>query len=522
MQENNDNQGGKRTPLSQRKSPRKQAPVKRTPGRGKAAGRQRPAAKDDPSASRSSGRKESGGEDRPRGKDTPYSSGARGRGAAPARRPTGKEDPRASRSPGRKETGGEDRPRGKDTPYSSGARGRGAAPARRPAGKEDPRASRSPGRKETGGEDRPRGKDMPYSSGFKGRGAAPARRPAGKEDPSASRSPGRKESGGEDRPRGKDTPYSSGFKGRGAAPARRPAGKSAARGGGTGGKRPEKEHPFEKFRQEKPVSERRISEDARGGKFNKDKAATGRPEKKYGEPKEIRLNRYLANSGVCSRREADNYIAAGHVTVNDKIVKELGTKVTYSDDVRFKGKKLNPEKKIYLLLNKPKDYITTVDDPYAKRTVMELVRNSCRERIYPVGRLDRHTTGLLLFTNDGELTKMLTHPSHKVAKIYQVGLDRPVERADMEKIAHGFELEDGHVKVDEISYIDQSDKSQVGIQLHSGRNRIVRRIFQHVGYKVIRLDRVFFAGLTKKNVPRGKWRFLNEKEVNMLKMNIFK
>ena len=432
MQENNNNTGGKRIPLSQRKSSRKQTPGKRAPGRGEVSGRQGQADKDDQRPSRSFGRKDAAGGARSRGKDSAYGSGSKGRGAAGAVRPAGKDDPRPSRSFGRKDAAGGDRSRGKDTPYSSGSRGRDTARARRPAGK------------------------------------------------------------------------------------------SVAPGRSAGGKHPEKEHPFEKFKQERPVSASRIPAAERSVKFHKDKAAAGRPEKKYGGPKEIRLNRYLANSGVCSRREADNYIAAGHVTVNDKVVKELGSKVTYSDDVRFKGKKLNPEKKIYLLLNKPKDYITTVDDPYAKRTVMELVRNSCRERIYPVGRLDRHTTGLLLFTNDGELTKMLTHPSHKVVKIYQVGLDRPVERADMEKIANGFELEDGHVKVDEISYIDQSDKSQVGIQLHSGRNRIVRRIFQHVGYKVIRLDRVFFAGLTKKNVPRGKWRFLNEKEVNMLKMNIFK
>jgi 23S rRNA pseudouridine2605 synthase len=284
----------------------------------------------------------------------------------------------------------------------------------------------------------------------------------------------------------------------------------------------EKEHPFEKFRHKKPVAEKRdLPEDADAGKVIKGRGEFKGPKKQPSEPKSIRLNRYIANSGICSRREADEYIIAGHVEVNDKLVKEVGTKVTYSDIVRFKGRKLNPEKKIYLLLNKPKDYITTVDDPHAKRTVMELVRNSCRERIYPVGRLDRHTTGLLLFTNDGELTKKLTHPSHKIIKIYQVGLDRPVEKADLEKIASGLELEDGPVQVDEISWIDESDRSKVGIQLHSGKNRIIRRIFKHLDYNVVKLDRVFFAGLTKKNLPRGKWRFLDEKEVNRLKMNIF-
>ena len=290
----------------------------------------------------------------------------------------------------------------------------------------------------------------------------------------------------------------------------------------SGGKRfREKEHPFEKYKNKKPSATRRNEKDKDRKEKTREANGYRGSEKTVREPKKIRLNRYIANSGVCSRREADEIILAGHIKVNDKVVNEVGTKVTYSDVVRFKGKKLNPEKKIYLLLNKPKDYITTVDDPYAKRTVMELVRNSCRERIYPVGRLDRHTTGLLFFTNDGELTKKLTHPSHKVIKIYQVGLDRPLEREDMEKIASGIELEDGPVQVDEISWIDDSDKSQVGIQLHSGRNRIVRRIFKHFDYKVVKLDRVFFAGLTKKNLPRGKWRFLDEKEVNRLKMNIF-
>lgn len=290
----------------------------------------------------------------------------------------------------------------------------------------------------------------------------------------------------------------------------------------SGGKRfREKEHPFEKYKKKKPSAISRNEKDKDRKEKTREANGYRGSEKTLREPKKIRLNRYIANSGVCSRREADEIILAGHIKVNDKVVNEVGTKVTYSDVVRFKGKKLNPEKKIYLLLNKPKDYITTVDDPYAKRTVMELVRNSCRERIYPVGRLDRHTTGLLFFTNDGELTKKLTHPSHKVIKIYQVGLDRPLEREDMEKIASGIELEDGPVQVDEISWIDDSDKSKVGIQLHSGRNRIVRRIFKHFDYKVVKLDRVFFAGLTKKNLPRGKWRFLDEKEVNRLKMNIF-
>ena len=232
----------------------------------------------------------------------------------------------------------------------------------------------------------------------------------------------------------------------------------------------------------------------------------------------MRLNKYIANAGVCSRREADEYIKAGVVTVNGKTVTELGTKVSLNDDVRYDGRKLNPEKKVYLLLNKPKDFVTTTDDPHADKTVMDLVKNACSERIYPVGRLDKNTTGLLLFTNDGEISKRLTHPSHRNKKIYQVTLDKDLTKNDLEKIADGFELEDGFIAADVISFIDPENKTEIGIEIHSGRNRIVRRIFEHIGYKVRKLDRVYFAGLTKKNLPRGKWRFLSDKEINFLKM----
>jgi 23S rRNA pseudouridine2605 synthase len=232
----------------------------------------------------------------------------------------------------------------------------------------------------------------------------------------------------------------------------------------------------------------------------------------------MRLNRFIANAGVCSRREADKYIAAGLVTINGKQVNELGTRVNPGDEVRFDGQKLNAEKKVYLLLNKPKDFVTTTDDPHADRTVMDIVRNACEERIYPVGRLDRNTTGLLLFTNDGDMSKKLTHPSHNMRKVYQVSLDKVVSRNHLEMIAEGIELEDGIIQADAISYIDKEDKSQVGIEIHSGKNRIVRRIFEHFGYRVKKLDRVLFAGLTKKNLPRGKYRFLTEKEVKFLKM----
>lgn len=235
----------------------------------------------------------------------------------------------------------------------------------------------------------------------------------------------------------------------------------------------------------------------------------------------IRLNKFLANAGICSRREADEYIQAGVVKVNDVVITELGTKITRSDKVTFHDQQVKIEGKIYILLNKPKNCVTTSDDPQERLTVMDLVKNACQERIYPVGRLDRNTTGVLLLTNDGDLASKLTHPSFKKKKIYHVWLDKPVAIEDMEKIANGLELEDGEIHADAISYASPDDKSQVGIEIHSGRNRIVRRIFESLGYHVIKLDRVYFAGLTKKNLPRGKWRYLNEREVNALRMGAF-
>jgi len=246
--------------------------------------------------------------------------------------------------------------------------------------------------------------------------------------------------------------------------------------------------------------------------------ASENPKSKTISSEGMRLNRFIANSGVCSRREADTYIAAGLVTINGKPVTELGTRVMQDDVVRFDGRKLTAEKKVYLLLNKPKDYVTTTEDPNADKIVMDLIKNACEERIYPVGRLDRNTTGLLLFTNDGDLSKKLTHPSHRMKKVYQVTLDKPVTKAHMEMMAEGIELEDGPIAADAISYINMDDKTEVGIEIHSGKNRIVRRIFEHFGYRVKKLDRVLFAGLTKKNLPRGKWRFLSEKEIKFLKM----
>ena len=235
----------------------------------------------------------------------------------------------------------------------------------------------------------------------------------------------------------------------------------------------------------------------------------------------IRLNKFLANTGVCSRREADEYIQNGAITVNGEVVTELGTKVLRSDDIKFRGEPVNLEKKVYVLLNKPKDCVTTSDDPQQRKTVMDLVKGICPERIYPVGRLDRNTTGVLLLTNDGDLASKLTHPKFLKKKVYHVFLDKNVTAHDLQQIADGIELEDGEVHADAIEYASDTDKSQVGIEIHSGKNRIVRRIFEHLGYRVVKLDRVLFAGLTKKNLRRGDWRFLTEKEVEMLRMGAF-
>jgi 23S rRNA pseudouridine2605 synthase len=235
----------------------------------------------------------------------------------------------------------------------------------------------------------------------------------------------------------------------------------------------------------------------------------------------IRLNRFIANSGVCSRRDADEHIKNGLISVNGQTVTDMGTRVSYHDDVRFRNKRLSAEKKIYILMNKPKDYVTTVEDPHAEHTVLELIGDSCRERVYPVGRLDKATTGVLLLTNDGDLAGKLTHPKYKRRKIYHVFLDNPVTKNDLFKLTEGIELDGTKVIADAVSYADPDDKSQIGIELHSGQNRVIRRMFETLGYKVRKLDRVYFAGLTKKNVQRGKWRYLNDKEVIMLKRGIF-
>lgn len=237
------------------------------------------------------------------------------------------------------------------------------------------------------------------------------------------------------------------------------------------------------------------------------------------EAETMRLNKYIAHAGICSRREADVFIKAGSVSVNGKVITEMGYQVKKDDVVRFEEQPIHPEALRYVLLNKPKNYITTTDDELGRKTVMELVRNATKERIYPVGRLDRNTTGLLLFTNDGEIAKKLTHPKHNVRKLYHVSLDKNLKMNDLYSIAEtGFKVEGKPVFVDAISYIENQPKSEVGIEIHSGRNRIVRKIFESLGYQVTKLDRVIFAGLTKKDLPRGRWRFLSEQEINNLKM----
>ena len=295
----------------------------------------------------------------------------------------------------------------------------------------------------------------------------------------------------------------------------------AAKRYGTDSRRSGEGRPYgEKRYGERKYGEKRSGEKKAGGKpaFRKHAEAPANypkynPERQTGE---IRLNRFIAQSGICSRREADDYITAGLVSVNGVIVTELGTKVKPTDEVKFNDSRVQGEKKVYLVLNKPKGYVTSLDDPHAGKTVMELVKGACTERIYPVGRLDKNSVGLLLFTNDGDLTRQLTHPSYKKKKIYQVTLDKPLTRADMDRIAEGITLEDGEIYADEISYVKEN-KQEVGIEIHSGRNRIVRRIFEFLGYNVTKLDRVYYAGLTKKNLKRGAWRFLTREEVERLK-----
>ena len=275
----------------------------------------------------------------------------------------------------------------------------------------------------------------------------------------------------------------------------------------------------------KPLEERRSAKSTGQGKSSLKSSRPGTKKPKRPSDKNtsglVRLNKYIAAAGICSRREADQLISAGLITVNGKSVTELGSKVNPDDEVKYNGARIRTERKVYLVLNKPKDYVTTTDDPKERKTVMLLIREACKERVYPVGRLDRNTTGVLLFTNDGELAKKMTHPSSNKKKIYHVFLNKAISANDMKKLADGVTLEDGFIQPDALSYASGENKREVGLEIHSGKNRIVRRMFEALGYRVDKLDRVYFGGLTKKNLPRGKWRLLTEKEVNMLKMNAY-
>ncbi len=276
---------------------------------------------------------------------------------------------------------------------------------------------------------------------------------------------------------------------------------------------------FRKDRESRPYGEKTFSRDDYRKRSGNPRTSSPKPFSQAPEDDGlIRLNRYISNSGVCSRRKADELIEAGVVTVNGQVITELGTKVDPSkDEIRYNGERLKREKMIYVLLNKPKDYITTTDDPQERRTVMQLVAKATKERIYPVGRLDRNTTGLLLLTNDGNLAEKLSHPRNNISKLYNVELDKNLTQGDFNKIAFGVELEDGFVKPDAVSYVQGGSKREIGIQIHSGKNRIVRRIFEHLGYEVVKLDRVVYANLTKKDLPRGRWRYLEEREIIQLK-----
>lgn len=269
----------------------------------------------------------------------------------------------------------------------------------------------------------------------------------------------------------------------------------------------------------------RMNNPRKGGKNVKYKPGTRKTKEPVQEKKHdevMRLNRYIAASGICSRREADEIIKQGQITINNVVVTEMGTKVNPGDEVRYNDKRLSPERFVYILLNKPKNCVTTLSDPHAKRTVMDIIADACTERIFPVGRLDRNTTGVLLFTNDGELADKLTHPSYNKLKIYHVFLDKILTADHFDAILKGVELEDGMIKADQMSYVEPEDKKQVGIEIHSGKNRVVKRIFENLGYNVEKLDRVYFAGLTKKGLQRGHWRHLTEIEIGMLKKGAYK
>lgn len=411
--------------------------------------------------------------------------------------------------------GGRGKPEGNRRPKGNDA-ARGERPERRNKPGEKPWEERKTGRDEgrpERPERRPRREDGPDSAGRPRRedGPRPERRAGRENSPRPERRQSRDDGPGPERRFGRDD------------------GSRTGRGPGRSEGRPERrEKPGTKpWEERKPKEYGKSKEYSKPREYGKSREY-GKP-RDYGKPKHgrksagkddlIRLNKYIANAGVSSRREADKLILAGVVRVNGKVVTELGTKISPTDKVQYEEQTISTERTRYILLNKPKGYITTVDDPEKRKTVMSLIEGAVRERVYPVGRLDRNTTGLLLFTNDGTIAKKLTHPRYGIKKIYHVELDRSLSKADMEKIKAGLELEDGLVQVDKIEYIEDSkSKKELGVELHSGKNRVIRRIFEHLDYKVVKLDRVYYAGLTKKNIPRGHWRILDEQEINMLKM----
>jgi 23S rRNA pseudouridine2605 synthase len=448
---------------------------------------------------RSDGPARGGRSERSDRESKPRSSGNSTRGGARSGRPEGGSD----RHPASRGTGSRSESTGSRVrrAFSEGESDR---PKRRPAS--DSYKSDGPKRRPSFGSGGERPKRRPASDSYKSDG--PKRRPSFSSD--------------EDRPKRRTS--SDSYKTDG--PKRRPS-------FGSNEDRPKRRTSLDSYKSDGPKRrpsfgsdedrpKRRTSSDGyKVAPYAKRSSAGSGEKKAAGAAKDdsgmVRLNRFIANSGKCSRREADEFIRAGAVKVNGVVVTELGTKVSYADVIQFGDEKLSGERPVYVLLNKPKDYITTTEDTHGRRTVMMLVAKACRERIYPVGRLDRNTTGVLLFTNDGEMARKLTHPSSRIPKIYQVDTDKNVKREDLDRLLNGIELEDGVAVADEVSYVGAS-KRTVGIKIHSGRNRIVRRMFEAMGYDVIRLDRVIFAGLTKKDLPRGRYRHLSEKEVSMLKM----
>ena len=375
------------------------------------------------------------------------------------------------------------------------------------------------------------GGDRPYRPRYNGEGGDRPQRSYGNNAGGDRPYRPRYNSEGGDRPQrsygnnaGGDRPYRPRYNSEGGDRPQRSYGNNAGgdrpyrpRYNGEGGDRPQRPYG-NRDSYSRPI--RRTADYDPNAKYSKKKQIEYKEQ--FVDPNEpIRLNKFLANAGVCSRREADEFITAGVVSVNGEVVTELGTKIKRGDEVKFHDQAVSIERKIYVLLNKPKDTVTTSDDPQARRTVMDLVKGACSERIYPVGRLDRNTTGVLLLTNDGDLASKLTHPKYLKKKIYHVHLDKNLTKADMEQIAAGIQLDDGEIQADAISYTDDFKKDEVGIEIHSGKNRIVRRIFESLGYKVVKLDRVFFAGLTKKGLRRGEWRYLTEQEVNFLRMGSF-